>query len=92
MWWWHGTTATVKDLEGNQKTVAGPTRGGWASPRFGELVMEPMDTGRCRHGVLRLGRLEDLLFCHRGGEMGLTENNFLLIKRRVLNITHTYNF
>lgn len=30
-WWWHRTTATIKDLEGSQKTVAGPTRGGWAS-------------------------------------------------------------
>ena len=57
---------------------------------------EPVGTGRSRHGVCtskELGRLGGgLVSCHRSGEMGFTENNFLLIKWGMLNVTHTCNF
>lgn len=92
-WWWHRTAVTVKGLEGSQKTAAGPTRGGWASPTLGELITEPRGTGRSRQRVCTSrgsGRLRRLLSCHRGGDTGFPEDHFLLIKWGALNITHTY--
>lgn len=34
-WWWNRTAVTITDLEGSQKTVVGPTLGGWASAALG---------------------------------------------------------
>lgn len=61
----------------------------------GLLITEPTGTGRSGHRVCiskGTGRLGNLLSCHCRGDTGFTENNFLLIKWGMLNITHTYNF